>query len=43
MLLPNYFTGSWDDAFALAQTAVAQMTIDEKVGVVTGQGQFSSQ
>ncbi|ELU45720.1 glycoside hydrolase family 3 protein [Rhizoctonia solani AG-1 IA] len=35
-------TGSWDDAYALAQAKVAQMTIDEKVGVVTGQGQFSS-
>ncbi|KAF8743320.1 Glycoside hydrolase family 3 protein, partial [Rhizoctonia solani] len=33
---------SWDDAYALAQAKVAQMTIDEKVGVVTGQGQFSS-
>ncbi|CAE6466839.1 unnamed protein product [Rhizoctonia solani] len=33
---------SWDDAYTLAQAKVAQMTIDEKVGVVTGQGQFSS-
>ncbi|QRV72535.1 glycoside hydrolase family 3 protein [Ceratobasidium sp. AG-Ba] len=33
---------SWDDAYSLAQAAVSQMTLDEKVGVVTGQGQFSS-
>ncbi|KAF8607864.1 glycoside hydrolase family 3 protein [Ceratobasidium sp. AG-I] len=33
---------TWDAAFSLAQQAVAQMTLDEKVGVVTGQGQFSS-
>ncbi|CAE6424546.1 unnamed protein product [Rhizoctonia solani] len=33
---------SWDDAYTLAQAKVAQMTIDEKVGIVTGQGQFSS-
>ncbi|KAG8680206.1 hypothetical protein FRC08_016473 [Ceratobasidium sp. 394] len=33
---------SWDDAFALARNVVAQMTLDEKVGVVTGRGQFSS-
>ncbi|CAE6428627.1 unnamed protein product [Rhizoctonia solani] len=33
---------SWDDAYALARGKVAQMTIDEKVGVVTGRGQFSS-
>ncbi|KAG8692221.1 hypothetical protein FRC09_011385 [Ceratobasidium sp. 395] len=33
---------SWDAAFSLAQKVVAQMTLDEKVGVVTGQGQFSS-
>ncbi|CCO32887.1 hypothetical protein BN14_06951 [Rhizoctonia solani AG-1 IB] len=33
---------SWDDAYTLARGKVAQMTIDEKVGVVTGQGQFSS-
>ncbi|KAG8747394.1 hypothetical protein FRC10_001065 [Ceratobasidium sp. 414] len=39
---PNHPAGSWDDAFALAQTVVAQMTLDEKVGVVTGQGQFNS-
>ncbi|KAB5594636.1 hypothetical protein CTheo_1958 [Ceratobasidium theobromae] len=33
---------SWEEAYSLAQQVVAQMTIDEKVGVVTGQGQFSS-
>ncbi|CAE7138477.1 unnamed protein product [Rhizoctonia solani] len=33
---------SWDDAYALARAKVASMTIDEKVGVVTGRGQFSS-
>ncbi|CAE6450240.1 unnamed protein product [Rhizoctonia solani] len=33
---------SWDDAYTLARAKVANMTIDEKVGVVTGRGQFSS-
>ncbi|CAE6388504.1 unnamed protein product [Rhizoctonia solani] len=32
----------WDDAYTLARAKVANMTIDEKVGVVTGRGQFSS-
>lgn len=42
LLVLPFDTGTWDAAFTLAQQAVAQMTIDEKVGVVTGQGQFSS-
>ncbi|CAE6386266.1 unnamed protein product [Rhizoctonia solani] len=33
---------SWDDAYTLARAKVADMTIDEKVGVVTGRGQFGS-
>ncbi|KAF4583646.1 hypothetical protein EYR38_002401 [Pleurotus pulmonarius] len=33
---------SWDDSYALANAKVAQMTIDEKVGILTGVGQFNS-
>ncbi|KAJ1308797.1 hypothetical protein OPQ81_004487 [Rhizoctonia solani] len=41
-LAQTFTPRSWDDAYTLARAKVAQMTIDEKVGVVTGQGQFSS-
>ncbi|KAG9091802.1 hypothetical protein FRC06_000379 [Ceratobasidium sp. 370] len=41
-LVLSFTPRSWDNAFALAQKVVAQMTLDEKVGVVTGQGQFNS-
>jgi len=34
--------GSWDDAYALANAAVATMTIDEKIGIVKGTGQLNS-
>ncbi|KAF7319475.1 Glycoside hydrolase family 3 protein [Mycena chlorophos] len=33
---------SWDEARALANATVAQLTLDEKIGLVTGVGQFSS-
>ncbi|KAF4562928.1 hypothetical protein EYR40_007359 [Pleurotus pulmonarius] len=33
---------SWDESYALANATVAQMTLDEKVGILTGVGQFSS-
>lgn len=33
---------SWEDAYALANATVAQMTLDEKIGVVTGTGQLNS-
>ncbi|KJA21128.1 glycoside hydrolase family 3 protein [Hypholoma sublateritium FD-334 SS-4] len=42
----NAFTtrksGTWDDSYALANSTVAQMTIDEKIGIVKGTGQLSS-
>ncbi|KAJ7028340.1 glycoside hydrolase family 3 protein [Mycena alexandri] len=33
---------SWTEAYALANTTVAQLTLAEKVGLVTGVGQFNS-
>ncbi|KAF5349632.1 hypothetical protein D9756_009031 [Leucocoprinus leucothites] len=33
---------SWDDAYALANATVAQLTLDEKIGIVTGTGQLNS-
>lgn len=33
---------SWEDAYALANATVVQMTLDEKIGVVTGTGQLNS-
>ncbi|KAF7341180.1 Glycoside hydrolase family 3 protein [Mycena venus] len=33
---------SWTEAFALANATVAQLTLDEKIGLVTGVGQFNS-
>ncbi|KAJ7473766.1 glycoside hydrolase family 3 protein [Mycena galericulata] len=33
---------SWEESFALANATVAQLTLDEKIGLVTGVGQFSS-
>ncbi|KZW03718.1 hypothetical protein EXIGLDRAFT_634970 [Exidia glandulosa HHB12029] len=35
-----FTTRSWDDARALAKTVVANMTVDEMAGVVSGRGQF---
>lgn len=34
--------GSWDESYALANAKIAQMTLDEKVGILTGVGQFNS-
>ncbi|KAJ7827358.1 glycoside hydrolase family 3 protein [Mycena olivaceomarginata] len=33
---------SWDEAFALANATVAQLTLAEKIGLVTGVGNFNS-
>ncbi|KAJ7114672.1 glycoside hydrolase family 3 protein [Mycena crocata] len=33
---------TWKDAYALSNATVAQLTLDEKIGLVTGVGQFSS-
>jgi beta-glucosidase len=33
--------GSWEDAYSLANAVVAQMTLDEKIGIVTGTGQLN--
>ncbi|KAJ7608391.1 glycoside hydrolase family 3 protein [Roridomyces roridus] len=33
---------SWDEASALANATVAQLTLSEKIGLVTGVGEFSS-
>ncbi|KAJ6568119.1 glycoside hydrolase family 3 protein [Mycena sp. CBHHK59/15] len=33
---------SWDEAFALANATVVKLTLDEKIGLVTGVGEFSS-
>ncbi|KAF7425938.1 hypothetical protein PC9H_008300 [Pleurotus ostreatus] len=33
---------SWDESYALANAKIAQMTVDEKVGILTGVGQFNS-
>ncbi|KAF5378894.1 hypothetical protein D9615_006860 [Tricholomella constricta] len=39
----NAFTlRSWEDSYTLANAAIAQMTIDEKIGIVTGTGQLNS-
>lgn len=34
--------GTWAEAYTLANATVAQLTLDEKVGIVTGRGQFVS-
>ncbi|KAJ7627784.1 glycoside hydrolase family 3 protein [Mycena polygramma] len=33
---------SWAESYALANATVAQLTLDEKIGLVTGVGQFNS-
>ncbi len=33
--------GSWDDAYKLANAAVAQMTLSEKIGIIKGTGQLN--
>jgi hypothetical protein len=34
-------SGTWDEAYALASSAVAQMTLDEKLGIAVGTGQLN--
>ena len=36
------FKGSWDEAYELANKTVAQMTMDEKLGIIIGTGQLNS-
>lgn len=39
----NSFTlRSWEESYALANAVTAQMTMDEKIGIVTGTGQLNS-
>ncbi|KAF8635171.1 hypothetical protein AX15_000506 [Amanita polypyramis BW_CC] len=39
----NTFTlRTWDQAYQMAGATVAQMTLDEKIGLVTGDGQLNS-
>lgn len=33
--------GTWDESYALANAAVSQMTIDEKLGLIIGTGQLN--
>ncbi|KAF8646427.1 hypothetical protein AX16_007220 [Volvariella volvacea WC 439] len=35
-------TRTWDEAYTLANNAVSQMTLDEKLGIVIGTGQLNS-
>jgi beta-glucosidase len=35
--------GSWEDSYALADSIVAQLTLDEKIGIVKGVGVINSQ
>jgi beta-glucosidase len=42
VLILTFFPGSWDESFSLANAVVAQMTLDEKIGVVKGVGNFNS-
>lgn len=34
--------GTWDDSYALANAVIAQMTLDEKLGVIIGTGQLNA-
>jgi beta-glucosidase len=40
--LPCHAPGTWDQAYALANATVANLTLIEKVGLLAGVGQFSS-
>lgn len=35
-MMNTVLLGSWDESYALAHKVVSQMTVDEKVGVLTG-------
>jgi hypothetical protein len=37
------FSGTWPDSLALANNAIANMSLADKVGIVTGVGELSSQ
>ncbi|KAL0573526.1 hypothetical protein V5O48_008431 [Marasmius crinis-equi] len=41
-MLKAYLLGSWDESISLANQTASLMTLDEKIGMVTGVGQFSS-
>jgi len=34
--------GTWDESYALANTVIAQMTLDEKLGIIIGTGQLNA-
>ncbi|KAH6919134.1 beta-glucosidase [Coprinopsis sp. MPI-PUGE-AT-0042] len=38
----SYPSRTWDEAYAQAQNVVSQMTIDEKIGIVSGTGQLNA-
>ncbi|KAF9533583.1 glycoside hydrolase family 3 protein [Crepidotus variabilis] len=38
----GFVTRSWDDAYGLANKAASNMTLDEKLGIVTGTGQLNA-
>lgn len=40
--LLKFSLGTWTESYALANTVVAQMTLDEKLGVIIGTGQLNS-
>jgi hypothetical protein len=41
-MILNFSSGTWDESYALANTVIAQMTLDEKLGVIIGTGQLNS-
>ncbi|KAK7022939.1 hypothetical protein VNI00_016829 [Paramarasmius palmivorus] len=41
-VIHGFETRTWDESYALANQTVSLMTLDEKVAMVTGVGQFSS-
>jgi len=34
--------GTWDESYALANAVIAQMTLDEKLGIIIGTGQLNA-
>ena len=40
--LLKFSLGTWNESYALANTVIAQMTLDEKLGVIIGTGQLNS-
>jgi hypothetical protein len=39
---PDKSLGSWEESYNLANAVVGQMTLNEKIGIVTGTGQLNS-